>query len=163
MAGRELERRPSRGKHNSLLYVFKEVSRWRVAWNWFWIALAKKAPWYALRRGLLRMAGIKVGRHVAFGLDAQPDVLFPGLIRIGDNSIIGYGTVILCHDYRVDDYAVAPVTIGRGVTIGANCTILAGVTIADGSTVSAHSLVNRDVDGFVGGVPARPLRRNDER
>jgi acetyltransferase-like isoleucine patch superfamily enzyme len=50
------------------------------------------------------------------------------------------------------------VRIGKRVTIGANCTILPGVTIADGSIVSAHSLVNRDVEGFVGGVPARPLK-----
>lgn len=163
MPGRGLERRPSRGPHNSLLYVFKDVSRWRVAWNWFWIALAKKAPWYAVRRFFLRLTGMEVGKHVAFGLDAQPDVLFPGKISIGDNAIVGYGTVILCHDYTVGDYAIAPVRIGRDVTIGANCTILAGVTIADGATVAAHSLVNRDVEGLVGGVPARPLRRNDER
>lgn len=162
MPGRGLERRPSRGRHNSLLYIFKEVSRWRVAWNWFWIALAKKTPWYAARRFFLRLTGMHVGKRVAFGLDAQPDVLFPGRITIGDNAIIGYGTVILCHDYTVDDYAIAPVTIGRDVTIGANCTILAGVTIADGTTVGAHSLVNKDVEGFVAGVPARPVRRNDE-
>jgi acetyltransferase-like isoleucine patch superfamily enzyme len=157
MAARGLDRRPSRGPHNSLLYVFKEVSRWRVAWNVVWIGLAKKAPWFSMRRSFLRLTGMKVGKRVAWALDVQPDVLFPQLIHVGDNSIIGYNTTILCHDHTVKDYAVAPVTIGRNVTIGANCTLLAGVTIADGSVVSADSLVNRDVDGFVGGVPARPL------
>lgn len=157
MAHRTLETRPSRGRHNALLYCFRDVSRWRVAWNWFWIALSKKAPWFALKRGLLRLTGMKIGRHVAIGLDAQFDVFFPGKIELGDDVIIGYNTTILCHEYLGRESRVGPVRIGAGATIGANCTILAGVTIAPGSTVSALSLVNGDVEGFVGGIPARSL------
>ena len=159
--GRRLDRTGSPGRHNSLLHIFRKVSRWRVAWNMLWISMANKAPWFAWRRTFLRMTGMKVGRHVAFALDAQPDVLFPELITIGENSIVGYNTTILCHDVTVETLAIAPVVIGKNVTIGANCTILAGVTIADGSVVSAHSLVNRDVAGFVGGVPARALKTNE--
>ena len=45
--------------------------------------------------------------------------------------------------------------------MGANCTILPGVEIGDNATVSACSLVNKDVkaNSFVGGVPARNLRK----
>jgi acetyltransferase-like isoleucine patch superfamily enzyme len=162
MAPRRLTPLANKGRRNALLHIFHHVSRWRVAWNMFWIMLAKKAPFFAWRRGFLRMTGAKVGRHVAIALDAQPDVLFPQLITIGDNSIIGYNTTILCHDVTVERAFTGPVRIGANVTIGANCTILAGVSIADGSIISAHSLVNTDVEGFAGGVPAKPLRTKDE-
>ena len=157
MARRALETKPSRGPHNSLLYCFRDVSRWRVVWNWFWLALAKKAPWFALKRGFLRMTGMKVGRKVAVGLDAQFDVLFPQYITLEDDCIIGYSTTILCHEYLRHEYRVGRVRVGKDATVGANCLILAGVTIAPGAVVSGMSLVNSDVDGFVGGVPARPL------
>lgn len=87
------------------------------------------------------------------------DIFFPQLIEIGDNTIIGYNTTILCHEFLIREYVTGRVVIGKDVMVGANTTILPGVTIADGSVVSAHSLVNNDVEGFVGGVPARPLEK----
>lgn len=157
MAARSLQRRDSRGPHNSLLYCFRDVSRWRVAWNWTWLALAKKTPWFALKRGFLRLTGMKVGRHVAVALDVQFDVLFPQLITLEDDTILGYGTTILCHEYLRHEYRTGPVVIGKDATIGADCLILAGTKVAPGTVVSGKSLVNGDVEGFVGGVPARPL------
>ncbi len=106
--------------------------------------------------------GIKIGEHVSVGLEANMDVFFPELIEIGENSIIGFNSTILCHEFLVGEYRIGNVVIGKNVTIGANTTILPGVTIADGSVVSAHSLVNGDVSGFVGGVPARPLKNGIE-
>lgn len=157
---RNLQARPSRGPHNSLLYCFRDVSRWRVAWNWFWIGLAKRTPWFAAKRGLLRLTGMKIGKHVALGYNMQPDVLFPQFIRIEDEVIIGYNTTILCHEYLRHEYRVGPVTVERDATIGAHCLLLPGVTVRRGAVVSAMSLVNRDVEGFQGGVPARPLARS---
>lgn len=159
LARRNLEARPSRGPHASLLYCFRDVSRFRVAWNWFWITLAKVAPWFAVKRGMLRLTGMKVGRHVALGYNMQPDVLFPQFITIEEDVIIGYSTTILCHEYLRDEYRVGPVKVERDATIGAHCLLLPGVTVKQRAVVSAMSLVNRDVHGFVGGVPARPLRR----
>lgn len=135
------------------------MSRWRVAWNWIWISLAKRTPWFALKRGLLRLTGMKIGKHVALGYNMQPDVLFPQLITIEDEVIIGYSTTILCHEYLRNEYRLGRVRVERDATIGANCLILPGVTVGRGAVVSAMSLVNRDVEGFVGGVPARPLQR----
>lgn len=158
MAKRNLTSHPSRGPHNSLLYCFRDVSRWRVTWNWFWIALAKLTPWFALKRGFLRMTGMKVGKNVAIAYNVQPDVLFPHFITIEEDAIVGYNTTILCHEYLRNEYRVGPVKIEKDATIGANCLILAGTTIKAGATVSSMSLVNSDVEGFVGGVPAKPLR-----
>ncbi len=122
--------------------------------------LARISPSLSLKLWLYRMMGIRVGSNVSIALEVTMDVFFPQLIKIGDNTIIGYNTTILCHEFLIKEYVTGPVVIGRDVMVGANTTILPGVTIANGSVVSAHSLVNSDVEGFVGGVPARPLVRN---
>ena len=122
--------------------------------------LARISPSLGLKLWLYRMMGIRVGSNVSIALDVTMDVLFPQLIEIGDNTIIGFNTTILCHEFLIKEYVTGPVVIGRDVMVGANTTILPGVTIANGSVVSAHSLVNSDIEGFVGGVPARPLDRN---
>ncbi|MBA1340740.1 MAG: 2,3,4,5-tetrahydropyridine-2,6-dicarboxylate N-acetyltransferase [ANME-2 cluster archaeon] len=122
--------------------------------------LARISPSLSLKLWLYRMMGIRVGSNVSIALEVTMDVFFPQLIEIGDNTIIGYNTTILCHEFLIKEYVTGPVVIGRDVMVGANTTILPGVTIANGSVVSAHSLVNSDVEGFVGGVPARPLVRN---
>jgi len=122
--------------------------------------LARISPSLSLKLWLYRMMGIRVGSNVSIALEVTMDVFFPQLIEIGDNTIIGFNTTILCHEFLIKEYVTGPVVIGRDVMVGANTTILPGITIADGSVVSAHSLVNSDVEGFVGGVPARPLDRN---
>ena len=122
--------------------------------------LARISPSLGLKLWLYRMMGIRVGSNVSVALEVTMDVFFPQLIEIGDNTIIGYNTTILCHEFLIKEYVTGPVVIGRDVMVGANTTILPGVTIANGSVVSAHSLVNSDIEGFVGGVPARPLVRN---
>lgn len=158
MTARSTERRPSPGPHNSLWHWNEVLSPLRVSWNYLLMSLARISPSLRVKNALYRAMGIHVGAHTSVGLEVTMDIFYPQLIAIGEDSIIGYNTTILCHEFLVGEYRTAPVRIGNRVTIGANCTILPGVTIADDTVVSAHSLVNRDVSGFVGGVPARPLR-----
>src|SRR5699024_11646024 len=94
-----------------------------------------------LYRTFLRM---KVGDKTAFALMVMPDTMFPELIVVGDNSIIGYNTTILAHEYLTDEYRLCIVEIGSNVMIGGNTTILPGVTIGDGAIVSAATLVHQD-------------------
>lgn len=157
---RHLETFSSKGIHNSLWYWHDTVSPLKVIFNYVCMSLARISPSLQLKNFLYAAMGIKIGEHVSVGLEANMDVFFPELIEIGDNSIIGFNTTLLCHEFLVDEYRTGRVLIGKNVTIGANTTILPGVTIADGSVVSAHSLVNSDVSGFVGGVPARPLEKD---
>nr|WP_290667423.1 acyltransferase [Ardenticatena sp.] len=153
---------PSLGRENSLSYWWKAVHPLRVVWNFGWIYAARYCPSLALKRWMLRRTGMHVGKSVSVGLAVVFDIFFPDLITIGDNSIIGYNSVVLAHEFMVDEWRKGPVVIGKNVSIGANCTILPGVVIGDGATVSAMSLVNRDVPpgAFVGGVPARELTRD---
>ncbi|MEA3191132.1 MAG: heptaprenylglycerol acetyltransferase [Thermoplasmata archaeon] len=155
-----VEVRPSRGPRNSLHYFGRDVSRWRVAWNYLWLAGSKTVPWFALKNWMVRRSGAKVGRHVSLGLSAQLDVLFPGRITIGDDAIVGYNTTILCHGYTHGSYQLGDVAIGARASIGANCTILPGVAVGEDAVVGAGSVVLRDVPPgeFWAGVPAKRVR-----
>jgi acetyltransferase-like isoleucine patch superfamily enzyme len=90
------------------------------------------------------------------------DVFFPEKITIGENSVIGYNTTILAHEYLIKEYRLGDVIIGDNVLIGANTTILPGVTIGDGAIVAAGAVVHKDVapGAFVGGNPLRDLSRS---
>lgn len=155
---RNLKTYSSKGVHNSLWYWEEIVSPLKVAFNYICMSIARISPSLRLKNLLYSAMGVNIGEHVSVGLEVNMDVFFPELIEIGENSIIGFNSTILCHEFLVGEYRTGNVVIGKNVTIGANTTILPGVTIADGSVVSAHSLVNSDVSGFVGGVPARPLK-----
>ena len=88
---------------------------------------------------------------------AMPDVMFPERIKVGNNSIIGYNTTILAHEYLIDEYRIGDVVIGDNVLIGANTTILPGISIGNDAIISAASLVNRDIPAgvFAGGNPVK--------
>jgi acetyltransferase-like isoleucine patch superfamily enzyme len=104
--------------------------------------------------------GMKVGKNTAFGLMVIVDVFFPEKITVGDNSIIGYNTTILAHEYLIKEYRLGEVHIGSDVMIGANSTILAGVTIGDQAVIAAGTVVHKDVapGAFVGGNPMVVIR-----
>jgi acetyltransferase-like isoleucine patch superfamily enzyme len=90
--------------------------------------------------------------------------MFPEKITVGTNSIIGYNTTILAHEYLIKEYRIGEVIIGNEVLIGANTTILPGVTIGDRATVSAGTLVHKDVapGSFVGGNPMQLIYTKEE-
>jgi len=123
--------------------------------------LARRSSSMETKAKLYRKMGASIGNQVSFGLEATLDIFWPELITIGDDSIVGYDVTILCHEFLIREYRVGPVRIGKRVVIGANATILPGVSIADDSVVAAGALVNRDVDGFVAGVPARAVHRKE--
>ena len=162
---RNVQVHPSRGPRPALWYYRRDAGLLRVAWNWSWLTLAKYTPWFRLKNLFLRATGMKVGRGVALGYAAQPDLLFPRDITLEDDCTVGYNTTILCHGYLHDRYERGPVRIGPRAAVGADCTILAGTTIGAGAVVAAGSLVNRDVPAgeFWAGVPARRLGTVAER
>lgn len=141
--------------------VYKTVNRWKAVRNFICIQIARYCPSLRIKNAIYRGAlGMKVGRHASFGLMAMVDVFFPEKIHIGDNSIIGYNTTILAHEYLIHEYRLGEVHIGKNVMIGANCTILPGVRIGDYAVVGAGSVVHKDVEphSFVAGNPLQVIR-----
>ncbi|HLD49528.1 MAG TPA: acyltransferase [archaeon] len=146
---------------NSLVYWTKFASPLKVTRNYLTIWLTKACPSLRLKNFLLKGTGIKIGKYTRIGLDVQFDVFFPELIEIGKNTIIGYNTTILVHEFLIKEFRKGKVKIGDNVLIGANCTILPGIEIGDNAVIGAMTLVNKDVPAncFAGGVPVRVIKR----
>jgi maltose O-acetyltransferase len=92
---------------------------------------------------------MRVGRNVYVGRDTYLSSVCPWLITIGDDTIIGSGVTILCHDnstkLQTGYTRIARVDIGRRVYIGARSIILPGVRVGDDAIIGAGSIVSRDV------------------
>ncbi|WP_394185013.1 acyltransferase [Metabacillus halosaccharovorans] len=150
---------------NSLWHVYKTVPFWKVVRNFVVIQLARYTPFLAMKNWLYRnFLHMKIGDQTSFALMVMLDVMFPEKISVGRNTVIGYNTTILAHEYLIKEYRLGDVQIGDEVMIGANTTILPGIKIGDGAVVSAGTLVHKDVPAgaFVGGNPMQIIYTKEE-
>ncbi|MGG4491554.1 acyltransferase [Metabacillus idriensis] len=161
---RKTTRYPVEGP-NSLWHVYKTVPFWKVVRNFIVIQLARYTPFLAMKNWMYRnFLGMKVGEHTSFALMVMLDVMFPEKIKVGRNTVIGYNTTLLAHEYLIREYRLGDIVIGDEVMIGANSTVLPGVEIGDGAIVSAGTLVHKDVPAgaFVGGNPMRVIYTKEQ-
>lgn len=150
---------------NSLWHVYQTVPFFKVVKNFIVIQTARYTPFLGMKNWMYRtFLRMKIGEQSSFALMVMLDVMFPEKISVGRNTVIGYNTTILAHEYLIKEYRLGEVTIGDEVMIGANSTILPGVTIGDGAVVSAGTLVHKDVPpgAFVGGNPMRLIYTKEE-
>jgi acetyltransferase-like isoleucine patch superfamily enzyme len=150
---------------NSLWHVYKTVPFWKVVKNLVVIQAARYTPFLGMKNWMYRyFLRMRVGEETSFALMVMLDVMFPEKISVGRNTVIGYNTTILAHEYLIKEYRLGPIEIGNEVMIGANCTILPGITIGDGAIVSAGTLVHKDVlpGTFVGGNPMKLIYTKEE-
>lgn len=161
---RRTERHPVDGA-NSLWHVYQTVPFWKVVKNFIVIQLARYTPFLGMKSWLYRtFLHMKVGEQTSFALMVMLDIMFPEKISVGKNTVIGYNTTILAHEYLIKEYRLGEVKIGNQVMIGANSTILPGVIIGDHAIVSAGTLVHKDVPpgAFVGGNPMKVIYTKEE-
>ncbi|UOQ45844.1 acyltransferase [Halobacillus salinarum] len=150
---------------NSLWHIYKTVPFFKVIKNFIVIQIARYTPILKVKNWLYRsLLQMEVGRETAFALMVMVDIMFPERISVGRNSVIGYNTTILAHEYLIKEYRLGDVVIGDEVMIGANTTILPGVTIGNGAIISAGTLVHKDVPPgvFVGGNPMTVIYSKEE-
>jgi putative colanic acid biosynthesis acetyltransferase WcaF len=144
-------------------------------------------PVSALRVGLLRLFGAKVGKgcrlvhpmrvkapwnlemgdNCWIGVDAW--IYNQAPIRIGSNVCISQGAFLSAgsHDMRTNmDLHVEPIVIEDGVWVSSKCVVQMGVTIGRSAVVTPLSVVHRSLEagGVYGGNPCRFIRwRFEER
>lgn len=143
---------------NSLWNVYDTVSFWKVMKCFIIIQIGRFIPFLRAKNWLYRtFLKMDIGEKTSFALMVMPDTMFPERISVGANTVIGFNTTILAHEYLIEEYRLGDVKIGSHVMIGANSTILPGVEIGDGAIVSAATLVHRDVPAgaMAGGNPMR--------
>lgn len=142
-------------------------------------------PSHHIRRFFYRLAGMKIGKGSTLHMGAR--FYNPENISIGEDSIIGEGTVLdgrsklmignhvdiasevmiynaehdvnAKHFAAVESVTLEQVVIEDYVFIGARVIILPGVTIKKGAVIGAGAVVTKDVSEFtiVGGVPAKVI------
>ncbi len=150
---------------NSLWNVYDTVSFWKIMKCFTVIQIGRITPFLVMKNWLYRtFLKMKIGKQTSLALMVMPDSMFPERISVGDNTIIGFNTTILAHEYLIEEYRLGDVEIGSHVMIGANSTILPGVKIGDGAIVSAATLVHKDVPAgaMAGGNPMRIIFTAEE-
>jgi serine O-acetyltransferase len=104
-----------------------------------------------------------IGRGADFG---------PGFVIVHSHGVVingkvrGGANIHVEHEVTIGDSgAGACPVLGSNVYLGAGAKIIGPVAIGDGARVGANAVVVHDVapDTTVVGIPARPVRRRDER
>lgn len=145
---------------------------------------------WSARMDLLPNHNFKMGQKSIIESNAVVNNIV-GAVEIGDNSLIGIGSVVigpakigsdvllaqnivisgLNHGYRQLDKTIREhkvttkqITISDDVWIGANAVITAGVTIGTHCIVGGGAVVTKDVPDYciVSGNPAKIIKRMDE-
>lgn len=138
-------------------------------------------PFHFVRRFFYKLEGMRIGKGSALHMGVR--LYNPENIEIGEDSIIGEGTVLdgrdslvignhvdiasevmiynSEHDVRDPNFKAinAKVVIEDYVFIGPRAIILPGVTIKKGAVVGAGAVVTKDVEEYaiVAGVPAKKI------
>lgn len=99
----------------------------------------------SVKAALLDYLGANVGKDVIITVGNTLDPYFPEKITIGDNSILGMGSSILCHEILDGELRVGDVKIGSNTLICAGCFICPGVTVGDNCIV-APGVLAADVE-----------------
>jgi acetyltransferase-like isoleucine patch superfamily enzyme len=113
---------------------------------------------------------LEVGKNVS--IECFASVICFKHIKIGDNTMVGPGAVIIDTDHyigpdyeKTTDYGeMADVIIGKNCWIGANACVLKGVHLGDGCVVGAGAVVTKSFPSgaIIGGNPAHLIRMRYE-
>jgi len=133
-------------------------------------------PISALRTGLLRLFGAKIGKRCRFlhairvkypwNLEVGDDSWFgedvwiynQEKIRVGSNVCISQGTFLTAGSHNVGtnmDLRVLPIVIEDGAWVSSFCVVQMGVCIGESAVVTPLSVVRKSLDagGIYGGNP----------
>jgi acetyltransferase-like isoleucine patch superfamily enzyme len=134
----------------------------RQAKNYIIVIICRYLPPCEFKNDLYRLMGAQIGKNVSIANDSILDTIFPELIKIEDNVIIGWGTKIFTHEFTPMKFRVGSVLIKKNSMIGESSIVRPAVTIGKDSMIAAMSFANEDVeDGTLeGGVPIHVIKHH---
>ncbi len=101
-----------------------------------WILYSGPFPW--LKEGWMhRRFGAKIGKNCAIH-DAFLSLEF---VELGNNVILGLGTVVTSYWYEQERFIIGHVTIGNNAIVGSKAVILPLTTIGEDAVVDAESMI----------------------
>ena len=114
-------------------------------------------PFNSISIWILRKMGATVGRNVYISAGAWIDPMFPQLLTIEDDVLLGVGARIAFHEFRTNEFVAGRVDLGRGSLIGGFSLIGPGVRVGEGATVAGGAVIAKDVPpgSIAGGNSAR--------
>lgn len=144
----------------------------KFAKTWILHSLSYSTPFSNFAIKMQRARGVIIGKNCHLSPYVLIDLLYPHLVKIGDNVTIGSNTLIFTHSntttnlfLKTNGYPrkVEPVSIKSGAILFPGCIITAGVMIGENSLVSAGSVVFENVPDYcvVVGNPARVVKKID--
>lgn len=168
-----------------IMYNHNDMSHW-VKYIYYPLTLFRNAvinkiPSRHFRRFVDRLMGVRIGSG-SF-LFRRSEILFPKGLSIGDNSTIGWFSLLDArggirignnvtiasyvkfvtgsHDINSSQFEAQflPITVGDYVWICTGAMVCQNVTIGEGAVVAAGAVVVKNVDPYtvVGGVPAKKI------
>jgi acetyltransferase-like isoleucine patch superfamily enzyme len=116
-----------------------------------------RCPVTALKAALLRRLGAQIGRNTYISVDVWIDPLFPQLLTIEDNVMVGQAVKIALHEFGRDRFRAGRSVIRQGAVIGGFALLAPGVEIGENAVVGGGAVVGRDVPAgmLAVGNPAR--------
>ena len=138
--------------------------------SWIYHKLAYSSPRSNFVIKMQRSRGVKIGKNCHISPYVLIDLVYPNLVKIGNNVTIGSNVMIFAHINPTANLflkktayprKVAKVTIKEGAVINPGSIITAGVSIGKNSIVSVGCSVFEDVPDacVVVGNPARVVKK----
>lgn len=120
-----------------------------------------RLPFNRPKIALLRRRGALIGPRVYISAEVWIDPMFPQLLTIEEDVMIGIGVKIALHEFGRDRFRAGRVIIRRGAVIGGFALIGQGVEIGENAVVAGGAVVGRDVPAgmMAVGNPARILQQ----
>jgi len=140
--------------------------------TWILHSLAYSSPHSGFAITMQKIRGVEIGDNCHFCPYVLIDLVYPHLIKIGDNVTIGSNAMIFAHSnptanlfLKKEQYprTIAKVNIKSGAVLNPGCIITAGVTIGENSIISVGSVVTQSIPDHcvVVGNPGRVVKKID--
>ncbi|MDR3054311.1 MAG: hypothetical protein LBU53_02765 [Zoogloeaceae bacterium] len=136
------------------------TERLRQYWRSFCAYTGSFTPFSGWKIFWYRRAGMQIGKNVFISPGVSLDLLFPQLITLENNVVLGLEAIIVAHIYTPEKIVVARATVGAQGLVGGRG-ILAATHIGEKGVLGANSYTVKPVPaGYIAlGVPAAMHKR----